>query len=393
MRLVGVELRWLALQLRRPVGTAAGVHSARPVALARVVTDEAEGWGECGALVGGTSVDPPIDTVWAKLAGDAVGRLIGATRARDGHVPEASRIATLFAGTPVDRMAAAALEMAVLDAELRAAGTSLARRLHETAPEAGGDGAPFLVRAGAMVGIPPGRELQELVDAVGEQVSRGFGRVRVKIEPGWDVQPLAAVRQAHPDVELQADANGAYRLRFGGMDDADRLAALDGLGLVCVEQPLPPGDLAAHAILAGRIGTPICLDESLGSIRRVTDAIRYGACSVACLKPSRLGGVFAARLAQELCREAGVDAFVGGLFESGLGRSANAALATLPGFTLAGDLSAPTDYLRADPFSYPPVEGGRVAVYDGPGIAPEPDPATLLACTDSARTAWFPYPS
>ncbi len=397
MKLAGVELRWVELHMRRPVGTAAGTHRDRPLALVRVVTESAQGWGECGALADGTLVDPPIGAVWTKLAGDAVARLFRATRARGGHLPEASRIATLFAGVPVDRMAAAALEMAVLDAELRSDGISLARRLNWAgALDAGaaggaGNGAGLRVRAGAMVGIPPDREPRSLVDSVDEQVSRGFSRVRVKIEPGWDVRPLAAVRREHPDLELQADANGAYRLGSQGIDDAGRLAALDDLALVCVEQPLPPGDLAAHAILAGRIATPICLDESLGTNRRLADAIRYGACSVACLKPSRLGGVFATRLAQESCRASGVDAFVGGFFESGLGRSANAALATLPGFTLPGDLSAPADYLSADPFAYPVVEGGRVEVHDAPGIAPEPDPAMLLACSDAARTVWVPY--
>jgi O-succinylbenzoate synthase len=391
-RLVGVEVRLLRLELRHPIGTSAGSHRDRPLLVVRVVTDEAEGWGESGALGGGTSVDPSVSAVLDRLAGGGVARVVQATRARGGRLPEASRLAALYAGTPLDRMAGAVLEMAVLDAELRAAGVPLARRLAAGVERSGTPTPrpPGVVPAGAMVGIPADHDLDSLLRSVESQVARGYTRVRVKIEPGWDVAPLAAVRAAHPDLLLQADANGAYRLNGTGTADAGRLAALDDLELACVEQPLPPGDLAAHAVLAGRLGTPIALDESLGSLRRLADALRYGACAVACLKPSRLGGVLTAERAREACRAAGVAAFVGGFFESGLGRSANAALATLAGFTLPGDLTPPSEYLRADPFAYPEVENGLVRVHEGPGIAPPPNPEILTACTDPGETRWFP---
>jgi len=382
VRLEGIELVRVDLALRRPVATSVGTHRERPVVYARVVTDRAEGWGECGALPGGTAVDPPLAAVWQALVGDGVLRLQRAATARGGELPAASGIAQLFNADPVGRLTAATLEMAVLDAELREAGISLAGRLGARRPE---------VVVGAVVGIPAGHQLGPLLDEVDAAVGAGAARVRVKIEPGWDFWPVCSVRERHPDLLLQADANGAYRLTSAGEDDARRLAALDPFGLACVEQPLPAGDLPALAELARLLLTPVALDESLTSLRRLNDALRDGACEVACLKPARLGGVFAARRAQEACAEAGVPAFVGGLFESGLGRSANAALATLPGFTLPGDLSAPSGYLVEDPCGYGTVHAGRLALADTPGVGPLAAAAALDRL--AGERAWFPYPA
>lgn len=380
MRLVGVELRRVDLAFRHPVGTARGTHRLRPVLYVRVAADGAEGWGECGALAGGTAVDPSLPEVWRALAGGAAARLVAAARARGGELPDAAQVARLFDTTPAGRMAAAVLEMAVLDAELRLAGMPLWSRL-------GAGGGP--VPAGAVLGIPADRDVGGLVARAGALAGRGFRRLRVKIEPGWDVAPLRALREGLPGVALQADANGAYRADAAPGDPAaaERLAALDELGLDCVEQPLPPADLPALATLADRLATPVCLDESLTSLRRVHDALRYGACEVACLKPARLGGLLAARRAVGACREAGVPAFVGGFFDTGLARSAHAALAGLPGFTLAGDLSDPGDYLDRDPCGYPPVAGGTVRPPAGPGVGPAPDPAVLADHT--GEVAWF----
>jgi O-succinylbenzoate synthase len=230
------------------------------------------------------------------------------------------------------------------------------------------------VASGAVVGIPPDGDPDRVIEAVTAATAEGYTRIRLKIGPGFDRVPVAAVRQAFPALHLQADANGAYRLDAPDHPgDARRLADLDEFGLACLEQPLPPADLAAHAALAEHLATPIALDESLTTPRRVSEALRYRACRVACLKPARLGGLAATLRSVEACRAAGIDAFVGGFFETGLGRSANAALASHPGFTLPGDLSSPAGYLVADPFSYPKVVDGRVAVPSGPGVAPAPD--------------------
>ena len=160
------------------------------------------------------------------------------------------------------------------------------------------------------------------------------------------------------------------------------------MGLACLEQPLPPADLAALAVVAQRLETPVALDESLSSNRRVAHALRYGACEVACLKPARLGGLAAVRRAVEQCAAADVPAFVGGFFESGLGRSSNVAAASLAGFTLAGDLSSPSAYLVENPFAFPVVTAGQIRVPDGPGIGSRPDLGLLSRRTLAVR--WLP---
>jgi O-succinylbenzoate synthase len=380
MQLEGVELRRVDLALRRPLGTSAGVHDRRPVIFVRVACEGVEGWGECGALAEGTVVDPSVGEVWRTLTGGAIERLLQAARSRDGELPDASEVAPLCDTTPAGRMAAAALEMAVLDAELREGGASLASYL--------GTGGRW-VAVGTLVGIPVDREVGTLLAEVADQVALGSHRVRVKIEPGWDVEPVLAVRRAHPELALQVDANGAYRLGAGGERAADRLVALDPLGLACIEQPLAPADLGSHAALARKLATPICLDESLTTVRRLVDAISCGACEVACLKPGRLGGLFAARRAHDACLAAGIPAFVGGFFETGLARSAHVALAAFPGFTLAGDLSDPASYLQENPCRYAALEDGRVQPPGAPGVGPAPDPDVLAIRT--AATEWFPY--
>jgi O-succinylbenzoate synthase len=382
VRLEGVALHLVGLRLRQPVGTAAGAFDERPVVFVQVVTDEGEGWGECGALAGGTAVDPPLERLWADLTGGGVGRLLVASRARGGRLPDSSQVRGLFDADPAGRLAAAAFEMALLDVELRAAGRSLTEQLGGSVNGAG-------VPVGGMVGIPSDHRLDTVVASVDAMVEAGFRRVRLKIAPGWDVQPVAAVRRAHPDLALQADANGAYRFGVAGPGDARRLAALDRFGLLCLEQPLPAPDLASHADLARLLETPVCLDESLGSHRHLVDALRYGACEVACLKPARLGGIRAARRAQALCQASGVPAFVGGLFESGLSRAANAAVATLPGFTLAGDLTSPDCYLEPNPCQYPEVHGGRLQPPGAPGVGSAPDPEVLTRCR--LEQVWAPY--
>jgi o-succinylbenzoate synthase len=367
VKLEAVELHRLDLAFRTPIGTAAGEHRVRPVAYVRVVTDAAEGWGECPALADGTAVDPPLAVVAAVLEGLGRQRLEAAARARGGDLPPAFVVASLFDTSPPARAAAATMEMAVLDAELRAEGRPLWERLGVD-PEQATRGVPV----GALVGIPGDRRIDTLVASVADAAAGGAARVRCKIEPGWDVEPISALRDAFPGLALQADANGSYRLASDGADAAERLALLDDAGLTCIEQPLPPADLPALARLATRLATPVCLDESLGSERRLADALRYGACEVACLKPGRLGGILAARRAQRTCADAGVPAFVGGFFETGLARTANAALAALPGFTLPGDLSDPEGYLVANPAPIPPQPAGRALPFSGAGVGPPP---------------------
>ena len=220
------------------------------------------------------------------------------------------------------RMAKAALEMGVLDAELRSAGRSFAQELgavHERVP------------CGVSVGIMD--SVPALLDAVGGYLAEGYVRIKLKIEPGWDVEPVRAVRERFGDeVLLQVDANTAYTLA-----DARHLARLDPFDLLLIEQPLDEEDVLGHADLARLIKTPVCLDESIVSAQSAAAAIRLGACQIVNIKPGRVGGYLEARRIHDLCVAHGVPVWCGGMLETGLGRAANVALAALPGFTLPGD--------------------------------------------------------
>ena len=381
MKLVGVELVRVDIPFRTEIGTAEGVHRMRPLLFVRVVGEEGEGWGECAALAQGTSVDPPLHEVERAAAVRGVARLCGASRARGGRLPTGAEVSQLFAGSPVDRMLAAAFEMAAWDAELRAEGRSMAEALG-TGP--GFDAMPV----GAVVGIPADRELETLRAEVAATVAAGAARLRLKIEPGWELAPVRAVRGDHPGLVLQVDANGSFR---GTDEDVEVLSHLADFDVLCVEQPLPPADLVAHAQLARVLPVPICLDESLSTPRRVRDALRNGACAMACLKPARLGGARATWAAHAACAAAGVPAFLGGFFEAGLGRASNLALAarlSQDATGLVSDLGDPAGYLAVDPCGYPPVRQGWVRVPDRPGVGNRPDEAILDRL--DAQRRWFP---
>jgi O-succinylbenzoate synthase len=257
-------------------------------------------------------------------------------------------------------MARAALELAVLDAQLRAAGRSLASWLGATATS---------VAPGAALGLHA--EVDDLLAEADEALAAGAARLRVKVAPGRAARHLEALR-AHvgDDVRLQADANGSFT------EHDPELDRLDGVGLDCLEQPLAPADLLGHARLAARLSTPICLDEPLTSLAAIEVAVAVGACEVVCLKPARVGGWMAARAVHDRCAELGVPVWVGGMLETGLGRAANLAVAALPHLALAPDLD-PRGRFRpdlADP--HLPVDG-LVAVPDTPGAGAVPDAALL----------------
>jgi O-succinylbenzoate synthase len=270
-------------------------------------------------------------------------------------------------------MAKAAVQTALLDARLRAAGMSFGAFLGAVRPS---------VPAGVSVGIMD--SVPQLLDAVESYLDTGYLRVKLKIEPGWDVEPVRAVRERFGDaILLQVDANTAYTLA-----DAPHLARLDPFDLLLIEQPLPEDDVRGHAELARRIRTPVCLDESITSARAAADAIALGACAVVNIKPGRVGGYLEARRIHDVCAANGVPVWAGGMLETGLGRAPNVALAALPGVTLPGDVSASGRYFARDITQPFVLSDGHVRVPTGPGIGVEPDAEALAAATTS--TEWIP---
>jgi O-succinylbenzoate synthase len=267
-------------------------------------------------------------------------------------------------------MAKAALEMAVLDAELRRDGVSLAEYLGAVRTE---------VDCGVSVGIH--EDPAELVEVVGGYLSEGYRRIKLKIEPGHDVEAVGAVRERFPEILLQVDANTAYTLA-----DATRLAKLDQFDLLLIEQPLPEDDVRGHAELARLLSTPICLDESITSSRSAGDAIALGACRIVNIKAGRVGGYLEARRVHDVCEAHGVPVWCGGMLETGLGRAANVALAALPNFTLPGDTSASGRYYAQDITEPFVLRDGRLEVPQGPGLGVTPLPEILDELTTSLTT-------
>jgi len=367
MKLTGAELLHLRVPLVAPFQTSFSTQHERDLLLVRVLLDDQEGWGECVSMA-----DPLYSPEFNAAA---------ALVLRDFLVPALAAACDVRAGTVAHRlmpfkghrMAKAALEMAVLDAELRTVGMPLSAYLgsvHTTVP------------SGVSVGIQP--SVSALLETVGGYLEDGYVRIKLKIKPGWDLEPVRAVRERFGDIPLQVDANTAYTL-----SDARQLARLDEYGLLLIEQPLEDEDLTQHAELARRVATPICLDESITSAKVAADAIRLGACSVVNIKAGRVGGYLEARRVQDVCAASGVPVWCGGMLETGLGRAANVALAALPGFTLTGDTSASDRFYRQDIVTEPlRIQDGHIAVPTGPGLGVEIDPNALAAVTVSRE--WLP---
>ncbi len=367
MRLHGVELRRIEMPLVSPFRTSFGTQLTKSALLLRVETSEGEGWGECVA-----AAEPLYSAEYLAASEDVLRRLLIPALAA---VPElrANAVLPALAGFHGYRMAKGALEMGLLDAELRARGVSFAAELGAVRER---------VPSGVSVGIMA--SVEELLEAVAAYIDAGYVRIKLKIEPGWDVAPVRAVRERFgEDLELQVDANAAYSLA-----DAGQLARLDEFGLALIEQPLPEDDLLGHAELAELVRTPICLDESIESARAAAQAIRLGACRVVNIKAGRVGGYLEARRVHDVCRAHGVPVWCGGMVETGLGRAANAALAALPGFVLPGDTSG-SDRFFADDITEPLLlEDGHLAVPSGPGLGVTPRPDRLEEVTVASE--WLP---
>src|SRR5262245_43131566 len=272
MKLTSVELRRIRLPLVAPFETSFGVQTERDVLLLKAVTDSGEGWGECVA-----GEEPVYSSEYVDGAADVLVKPL-LPRLLD-HDLGVEDVATILKPVHGHNMAKAAIEMAVLDADLRSRGESLAHFLGANKGE---------VDCGVSVGIH--RTIPDLLKTVAGYLDEGYRRIKLKIKPGWDVEPVKAVRERFGDVPLQVDANTAYTLA-----DAGRLAELDPFELLLIEQPLPEEQVLAHAELAKLVRTPICLDESIVSAQAAADAIDLEACRIINIKPGRVGGYLEGR--------------------------------------------------------------------------------------------------
>ena len=349
-------LREIALTLRESFRTSAGTTEERRILLVEAVGADGEtGWGECVAQETPSYAPETVDTAWLAIPNWVAPAVLGRGFSEAAEVGPALERA--FRGHP---MAKAAVEMAAWDLAARKEGVALAALLGGTRER---------VEAGIALGIQ--ESPSALARRAASAVAEGYRRVKIKVAPGQDVAFAAAARDAvGGEFPLALDANAAYTL-----GDLDVLRRLEAYHPAMLEQPLDADDLTGHARLQAALATSICLDESITSAARAADALSLGAARIFNIKPGRLGGHTAARAVHDLAQQQGIPVWCGGMLESGIGRAHNVALASLPGFTLPGDLSPSRRYWKRDIVDPEwTMAGGMLRVpRDRPGIGVEVD--------------------
>ncbi|MGW0801438.1 o-succinylbenzoate synthase [Nonomuraea sp. NPDC002799] len=359
IRIVEASLHLVRLPLVHAFQTSSHRKTHLDHILVRLVDESgAEGWGEIASPSDPFYCPETTETCWHIAERYLLPSVVGAVWEHPAELPR------LWRKVRGNRFAIAGVDAAgwALWSEMR--GISLAKALGGTRSE---------VVAGVSLGIEP--TYDALLDQVRRQVDAGYPRVKLKIAPGWDTEPVRLVREAFPDLAVHVDANGAYG------ETAEELAVLRGLddfGLLMIEQPFAPRNLVAHAALQRSVRTPVCLDESVDTIDDLRTALALGAGRVLNIKVSRMGGLTAAVAAHDLAREHGVDVWCGGMHEFGIGRAVNVALSSLPGFTLPSDVSASAKYYARDVIQPEVVaDQGVVRVPDGPGLGHTVDVAFI----------------
>lgn len=312
------------------------------------------GWGEIASPSGPFYCSETSDSCWHVTEQYLLPPLLGIDF---GHPTEAARAWAKVRG---NEFAKAGVDAAVWALWSAVEGLPLAKAL---------GGTRETVLAGVSLGIEP--TIDDLIEQVRLQTEAGYPRVKLKIAPGWDVEPVRAVRAAFGDLDLHVDANGAYT---ESEDHLQALTALDDFDLTMIEQPFAPRNLLAHSRLQAKINTPICLDESVETLDDLHTAIALDAVRVLNIKVSRMGGLTQAIAAHDLAVEHGIPVWCGGMHEFGIGRAANVAISSLPGFTLPSDVSASAKYYDRD-IIIPEVvaDHGVVRVPTTPGLGHEID--------------------
>jgi O-succinylbenzoate synthase len=348
MRIERLELLHLRLPLVHPIETRFGRLPDHETLIVRAESDGIVGYGEVSASATPLATPETVQTAWHVIRDFLAPRLKGQEIAAPGPISE------LFTVVRGHERAKAAIEMAVLDLFGKARRRPI-----------------WQILGGERTEVPAGvtLEVEETLDLLltraEEALARGYPRLNVKIRPRWDVEVLSAIRRRFPTVPLMADAGSAYT-----PGDAEHLRTLDPLELILIEQPLGWDDVVDHAKLQSRLRTPICLGESIRSYDDARRAFELGSCRIVNISPARAGGPYAAKMIHNIARAHKVPACCGVSLETGIGRAHHLAIATLPNFTLPGDLAASDRYYAEDVID-PPVTvtaEGTILVPNAPGI-------------------------
>jgi O-succinylbenzoate synthase len=340
------------MPLVTPFETSMDLTDVRRIILVEANVDGATGWGECVAGETPSYSPETTETAWHILR-DFIWPLL-----KGKEFASASEVWGMLEWVRGHNMAKAALESAIWDAEAKQKGVPLWKLLGGQRQE---------IASGVSIGIKA--SLEELVRAVKVELETGYQRIKIKIKPGIDVEPVRRLRKEFPNIKLMVDANSAYRAEQWPL-----LKELESFYLMMIEQPLGWDDLYGHAELQKKLETPICLDECIHTDEQAKAAIALGACRIINIKMGRVGGHTVARRIHDLCQESGVPVWCGGMLESGIGRAHNIALSTLPNFTLPGDVAASKRYWTEDIVEPEVVVSSRgtITVPTGPGIGYEP---------------------
>jgi len=352
MRLRKLTLREIHLRLLSPFQTSFGTSDLRRILLVEANVDGVAGWGESTAGENPFYSYETVETAWLILR-DYLWPML-----RGKEIASASEVWDLLAPVRGHNMAKAAIEIAFWDAEAKQQNVSLAKLLGGTRAE---------IPCGVSIGIQP--TAAGLIAKVEEALAAGYQRIKIKIKPGLDVEPVRTLRERFPGIRLMVDANSAYRL-----EDAPLLKKLDAFYLIMIEQPLGWDDIFSHAQLQRQLETPICLDECIHDVEHARAAIETGACRIINIKLGRVGGHTAARRIHDLCQARLVPVWCGGMLESGIGRAHNIAMSSLANFSLPGDVAASRRYWAEDVIE-PEVEvskQGTIRIPSAPGIGYTP---------------------
>jgi O-succinylbenzoate synthase len=347
MKIEAITLREIRMPLVNFFETSFGRIHDRHILLLTAHTDVAEGWGECVA-----DVAPYYSPEWTATVWETIKQYL-APAVLQQTIAAGSSSAALMARVRGHRMAKAAIENALWDAEARQKGIPLWKLL---------GGTRGAIECGVSIGIQD--SVEQLLDKIALELAAGYRRIKIKVKPGWDIQVLERVRSRWPDVLLSCDANSAYTL-----DDIGHLREFDKFNLLMIEQPLWSDDIYCHARLQRELKTAICLDESIENVRDAAQAVEIGACRIINIKVGRVGGFSEAVKIHDLCAAHHIPVWCGGMLESGVGRAHNVALSSLSNFSLPGDVSASKRYWKEDVIE-PEIEvspQGTIAIQNLPG--------------------------
>jgi O-succinylbenzoate synthase len=371
MNLEQIELFQIQMPLVSPFGTSFGMTTNRDAIIVKISAEGLVGWGECVASWEPGYSYETTQTAWHILRDFLVPAVLG----RDLQTP--GDVQAWMRGVRGHPLAKAAIDQAAWDLTAQRDGLSLAEALARPYPE----GPKARVKVGISIGTQP--SVAATLDVIAENLAKGYGRIKLKIKPGHDLELARAARAAFPDTLIMLDANSAYRL-----EDAPLFQAMDDLNLLMIEQPLGHDDIYDHSQLRPLIQSPLCLDESITSADHARYAIALQACDIINVKPSRVSGWTEARRIHDLARAAGLSLWVGGMLETGIGRAAQLALAALPGFNLPGDISATARYYHQDIATRFTLnaDDSTITVPTGPGLGIEVDEAALTAVTHQHQT-------